>query len=107
GIFPFITASNYHDGWTYQGGAFEQWFNESWASGLAQNTLDRRLRASTNAMNWKDKLPLTSYPVLEPGGAEGLAPYFGDWLEHPAYDNYWKQGVRASRQNREIGRAHV
>src|SRR5437660_11490931 len=58
GIFPFITASNYHDGWTYQGGAFEQWFNESWASGLAQNTLDRRLRASTNAMNWKDKLPL-------------------------------------------------
>jgi len=91
GIFPFITASNYHDGWTYQGGAFEQWFNESWASGLAQNTLDRRLRASTNAMNWKDKLPLTSYPVLEPGGAEGLASYFADWLEHPAYDNYWKR----------------
>jgi predicted acyl esterase len=32
GICPDVTASNYHDGWTYQGGAFEQWFNESWAS---------------------------------------------------------------------------
>src|SRR5208337_4092087 len=31
GICPVVTASNYHDGWTYQGGAFEQWFNESWA----------------------------------------------------------------------------
>src|SRR5208283_5539372 len=30
GIFPFVTASNYHENWTYQGGAFEQWFNESW-----------------------------------------------------------------------------
>jgi predicted acyl esterase len=26
---PALTASDYHDGWTYQGGAFEQWFNES------------------------------------------------------------------------------
>ena len=35
GICPVVTASNYHDGWTYQGGAFEQWFNQSWTSGLA------------------------------------------------------------------------
>jgi putative CocE/NonD family hydrolase len=42
GICPNVTASNYHDGWTYQGGAFEQWFNESWSSGLAENTMRRR-----------------------------------------------------------------
>jgi uncharacterized protein len=42
GICPNYTASNYHDGWTYQGGAFEQWFNESWTTGLALNTLSRR-----------------------------------------------------------------
>src|SRR6516165_4881544 len=35
GICPIDTASNYHDGWVYQGGAFEQWFDESWVSGLA------------------------------------------------------------------------
>jgi uncharacterized protein len=38
GICPIVTASNYHENWTYQGGAFEQWFNESWTSGLAQDT---------------------------------------------------------------------
>ena len=46
GICPVVTASNYHDGWTYQGGAFEQWFNESWTSGLAQDTLNRFVRKS-------------------------------------------------------------
>src|SRR6202142_4496341 len=29
-IQPVVTSSNYHASWTYQGGAFEQWFNESW-----------------------------------------------------------------------------
>ena len=41
GICPVVTASNYHENWTYQGGAFEQWFNQSWTSGLAQDTLNR------------------------------------------------------------------
>jgi putative CocE/NonD family hydrolase len=36
-------------------------------------------------------LPLISYPVLEPPSAEGLAPYFKDWLAHPNFDEYWKQ----------------
>jgi len=91
GIFPVVTASNYHEGWTYQGGAFEQWFNESWTSGLAQDTLDRRIRPTANAMQWVLKLPLTSYPLFEMGATEGLAPYFTDWLAHPDYDSYWKQ----------------
>ncbi len=91
GIFPFVTASNYHDGWTYQGGAFEQWFNDSWTSGLATDTLSRRVQKNSNAMQWARKLPLAEYPVLNLGITEGLAPYFLDWLEHPAYDDYWKQ----------------
>ena len=33
-----------------QGGAFEQWFNESWTSGLAQDTLNRKVEAATNAL---------------------------------------------------------
>ena len=36
-IAPTVTASNYHDGWTYQGGAFELGFNMSWT--LLQLTL--------------------------------------------------------------------
>ena len=42
GICPIVTSSNYHESWTYQGGAFEQWFNQSWTSGLAQDTLTRK-----------------------------------------------------------------
>jgi uncharacterized protein len=91
GIFPNVTASNYHDGWTYQGGAFEQWFNESWTTGLAMNTLERRDDSSGDALGSTKILPLTSYPVLEAVSQTGLAPYFRDWLDHPNYDSYWKQ----------------
>ena len=96
GICPDVTASNYHDGWTYQGGAFEQWFNESWTSGLAQDTLNRKVQHSTNALNGIWKLPLSSYPLFVPSPSEAdstttLAPYFLDWLAHPNYDDYWKR----------------
>ena len=91
GICPNVTASNYHDGWTYQGGAFEQWFDESWTTGLAENTLKRRVELGSDALGWTQKLPLWSYPVRETPSAAGLAPYFTDWLAHPDYDDYWKQ----------------
>ncbi len=98
GICPVVTASNYHDGWTYQGGAFEQWFNESWTSGLAQDTFDRAVSQNTNALPGVWKLPLTSYPLFNLSdspaalySAHALAPYFLDWLAHPNYDDYWKR----------------
>ena len=91
GICPTVTASNYHDGWTYQGGAFEQWFNESWSSGLALDTLRRRSEKGMNPLEGSKVLPLVNYPLLEAPSAAGIAPYFTDWLAHPNYDNYWKQ----------------
>jgi putative CocE/NonD family hydrolase len=96
GICPVVTASNYHENWTYQGGAFEQWFNESWTSGLAQDTLDRTIQDGTNAVAGSTVLPLERYPLfnihVDPAApADKLAPYFIDWLAHPNYDTYWKQ----------------
>jgi putative CocE/NonD family hydrolase len=98
GICPIVTASNYHENWFYQGGAFEQWFSESWTSGLAQDTYDRELREASNALAGDRILPLSKFPVFNlkavPDGAgltRALAPYFQDWLDHPAYDDYWKQ----------------
>src|SRR5712671_2933372 len=82
GICPNVTASNYHDGWTYQGGAFEQWFNESWSSGLAQDTLNRYVQKHTDARNGIKTLPLSDYPLFELPQVSsnierlhGLAPY--------------------------------
>jgi putative CocE/NonD family hydrolase len=97
GICPVVTASNYHDGWTYQGGAFEQWFNQSWTSGLAEDTFNRTVMNNTNAVLGAWKLPLASYPLFNfpdpsaaPISTAALAPYFLDWLAHPSYDDYWK-----------------
>jgi uncharacterized protein len=98
GICPVVTASNYHDNWTYQGGALEQWFDQSWSSQLATNTMWRLIAKDTNALLAAPVLPLTHYPVFNytalPAGAEAtkqLAPYYLDWLAHPNYDAYWKQ----------------
>jgi putative CocE/NonD family hydrolase len=90
GICPDVTASNYHDGWVYQGGAFEQWFDESWTTGLASDTMSRHAFPK-DLVSWTQKLPLSSYPVVETPAAASLAPYFADWLSHPNYDDYWKQ----------------
>src|SRR3989442_5550658 len=98
GICPVATASNYHDGWTYQGGAFEQWFDQNWTSQLATNTMWRLIAKNTNALQGTPVLPLTHYPAFNyaslPAGADAtaqLAPYYLDWLAHPDYDAYWKQ----------------
>jgi putative CocE/NonD family hydrolase len=115
GILPVVTASNYHNGWTYQGGAFEQWFNESWTSGLAQDTLNRKVQSATNALAGAGKLPLAEYPLfnvtagsLPLNSTEVLAPYFLDWLAHPSYDEYWKRwSVEEHFQDIKVPALHV
>jgi uncharacterized protein len=98
GICPIVTASDYHNGWTYQGGAFEQWFNESWTSGLTQDTLARQIERMPSVPEDVNVLPLTTYPIFNRNPAGGInvsastiAPYFLDWLAHPSYDDYWRR----------------
>jgi hypothetical protein len=98
GICPVVTASNYHENWTYQGGAFEQWFNQSWTTGLAQDTLSREVRRNTNAVVGDGVLPLKDFPLFNlpvalnsPDLTRRIAPYYLDWAAHPLYDDYWKQ----------------
>lgn len=98
GIAPNMTASNYHDGWTYQSGAFEQWFDQNWTTQLGQNTLQRLITANSDALVGTAALPLANFPVFNfgqlPADAQltaSIAPYYLDWLAHPDYDAYWKQ----------------
>ena len=98
-IFPLITASHYHEGWAYQGGAFALGFNASWTlSRLAPDTYMRLIRkdgASADRLGqligaiddlraWFRHLPLGDFPLLNEA-----APYFYDWLAHPDDDEYW------------------
>ena len=71
-IAPTVTASNYHDGWTYQGGAFELGFN---------------MKAVDNMTEGFGFLPTKDFPELD----SGLAKYYYDWLAHPDFDDYWKK----------------
>ena len=93
GVFVVFPACDYNDGFGYQGGAFLQQLMEGWTSGVALNTLERRVQKDMPMSRWEMELPLGEYPVLAPQGVSGpgLAPYFFDWISHPNYDDYWKQ----------------
>ncbi len=110
-IVPNLTASNYHDGWTYQGGAFELGFNVSWTMLiLALANFDnisagkdvpagsrQKLAKAVDAMQDAFRAaPLQEFPYLK----GGLADYFYDWLAHPDYDDYWKKLSIEDRHSR-------
>ena len=101
-IVPTVTASNYHDGWTYQGGAFELGFNMSWTllqltlanfknvSGVQNVPRERRAGLIHDVDNMTEGfsyLPTKDFPGLN----SGLAKYYYDWLAHPDFDDYWKK----------------
>jgi hypothetical protein len=96
----YLTGANYHNGWTYSGGAFELSFNLWWTSFLAWDTFARaRLRPKEReatlaalaevASDWETAarhLPLAELPAFKK-----VAPYWREWLEHPSYDAFWKR----------------
>jgi len=100
-MVPSITASDYHNGWTYQGGAFSLFFNVSWTmAALAPPSLlrdrakspelgaelGRTLGAIDTMLEAMKHMPLREFPMFRMG-----APYFFDWLAHPSYDDYWRR----------------
>ncbi len=89
-IFPYVTASEYYEGWTYQGGALMEWFVSSWSSGLAVDTLRRKSSPGSRPLEWVKRDPLREYPLLEPPAPRELAPYFRDWVAHERDDDYWR-----------------
>ena len=101
-IAPGFTAHDYHEGWAWQGGAFELGFNLSWAIGalaganwgklsqqlnLGPDDLDKLIAEKDALCGGFSHLPMQDMPHLE----GGLAPYYYDWLAHSEYDDYWKQ----------------
>jgi len=101
-IIPAMTSSDYHDGWTYEGGALDQSFAEDWPMTTIANSHVRRYpdgAAIDAVMNqavadeftkWYWFLPLKDFPPLFPNDPR-VAPYFFDWLKHPDNDAYWQR----------------
>jgi uncharacterized protein len=98
-IVPAISGSEYYDGWTYQGGAFQLGFALRWATEMAYvDMLNREARgedvsAGREALEsvvhdlWEAfwRLPLVELP----DSSRWLRNY-GEWLAHPDRDEFWR-----------------
>ena len=101
-IAPNITSHDYHEGWTYQGGAFQLNFALSWALGLTLFNaahLERRfgnlepdMARLTHAIDHLEAaaghLPLEENPAF---ARRELTPYYRDWIAHTDDDDYWRR----------------
>src|SRR6516162_11629769 len=79
-MVPSITASDYHDGWTFQGGAFSLFFNVSWTMAVLAPVNLMRERGSNSAITKElgevvgsidrmrekmEHLPLSDFPMFQ------------------------------------------
>jgi len=111
-IMPAMTSADFHDGWTYRGGALQHAFTRSWAIFLAQDTAARAKQYDLEV-----ELARTMRGVREEywsplGGGilarDGVAPYYLDWLRHEARDGYWQQwSIRTRHQRIAVPALHI
>jgi hypothetical protein len=98
-IVPANTASDYYDGWTYQGGEFRLAFVQPWAIGLATSAAQNRKdettaaelkAASADPTRWMDFRPFKDLPPMQPQNP-AVAPWYFDWIRHSTRDDFWRQ----------------
>ena len=115
-IVPTITASDYYEGWTYQGGAFQQGFIQFWTAGMATETITRLSNAPVDArkklygsiFNMDETyrgLPLAEFP---PATVPGLMDHYRTWLRHPTLDEFWEQvRIESLYENIDVAALHI
>lgn len=99
-IAPQMTSGDFHDGWTYVGGAMQLGFVLYWAMAfLAPVALERRARAGLDVHDDRAllgemlrsphevfaHLPTSDHPLLAK-----LVPGFNDWFTHERADDWWR-----------------
>jgi len=110
-IAPRVTAADYHEGWNYQGGAFQLGFSLHWT--LFPLALGEVLRAIDSQRTGGDALLEAAHaidssallfsrtPLVDLPELNELAPYYFDWLAHPSYDGYWR-GIAPREQYERV-----
>jgi putative CocE/NonD family hydrolase len=99
-IAPNITGSSYHDGWTYEGGAFHLGFALSWTLGNlaladAATAVARGDRPASDVDQVVAALDdieqhFRRTPVAGWTAPAELAPYYQDWVSRPDEDDTWR-----------------
>ncbi|MBM4408945.1 MAG: CocE/NonD family hydrolase [Chloroflexi bacterium] len=99
-IAPYVTASDYHEGWVYQGGAFQLGFSLYWSLNplalarllsrqAAGETLDAEIAAVRAGIEDIGRLyrrrPLRGIDLMD-----RFAPWYDEWLAHPDRDAFWR-----------------
>jgi putative CocE/NonD family hydrolase len=97
-IVPANTASDYYDGWTYEGGEFRLAFVQPWAIGsLALTAAEDRgdqaavvqlKAAAADPTRWMNFRPFKDLPPLQPQN-HSVAPWYFDWIRHSTRDQFW------------------
>lgn len=110
-IVPGMTASDYHDGWVYRGGALNLAFVAGWTAQFLAVPHLKRLGLTPEQRRGEEAaimgsldhlrrtlshLPLSELPLLR---REKLAPYFYEWLKHPEGDEYWERSSIRAHHN--------
>ena len=97
-IAPTFTASDYRDGWTYEGGAFAHGFVTPWATKLAASSRDAAVAARAKAIG-TDWHALVRRPLQANGVADVFPPY-ATWLD--AHDDSYWNAVSVQRRYGEL-----
>ena len=98
-IVPHVTASDYHEGWVYQGGAFELGFSLRWSieslalpALLAREASGEPVAAEIAALREASRTIGRLYRRRPLRGIDLLdrhAAWYDEWLRHPARDGFW------------------
>lgn len=92
-IAPFVATNDCYDRWIYRNGVFELGFNLHWslrniappAAAREGRPLDALFQANDRTQELYGRLPIGDQPAL----ADGLAPYYGEWLAEPVPKGRW------------------
>jgi uncharacterized protein len=113
-ISPTFTASDYHEGWTYQGGALQWGFLCNWVLPyLAPADLDRAARLGTispddleqgrrRLVEAVDSMPETvrMLPTASLADLAVATPYLREWLARPDRNDWWQELSLEGRHHR-------
>ncbi len=87
-MFAVVAASDYYRHWVYSGGAYALSVNTMWGALSVSARVGQNM--SAEPLDWEEifnTLPLKNIP-----DALGRnVPWYGEWLEHPLYDQYWQE----------------